>query len=123
MIYITDRNELNLKKSKLVLYFYAPWMMGHKRMLKMIQKVENKYPFTFYAINVDIFPEIPKKLNVESIPTVLYLKRKKIKKTINGLVLTSAFVHVFAQLAAIEEGEKENGTEREDRNDDSVNGS
>lgn len=91
--------EQDLKISSLqALYFYASWMPFHKKMLTMIDKIEDKYNISFTAIDVDAYKGLCKRFSVESIPTVLILKDGKEIKKITGIVLTSAFKSAFADI-------------------------
>ena len=97
MIFITEESDLCFDNMT-VLYFYAPWMPFHKKMIIMIDKMEQKYKnIKFYAINTDIFKSVCVRFSIDSIPTVLIFDKKEIKR-ITGLVLTSAFKSAFADI-------------------------
>lgn len=98
MIFITQEAELSLDKAQ-VLYFYATWMPYHKKMMHMIEKVEEKRKdIAFFAIDVDHFKGLCRRFDVVSIPSVLILQDGKEIKRINGLVMTSAFKSAFADI-------------------------
>lgn len=100
MIFITEESDLCFDGMS-VLYFYASWMPFHKKMLLMIDKMEQRYThIKFYAINTDIFKTICIRFSINSIPTVLIFDKKELKR-INGLVLTSAFKSAFADICNI----------------------
>ncbi len=98
MIFITQEEELSLNKTQ-VFYFYAIWMPFHKKMMHMIEKMEEKREdISFFAIDVDHFKGLCRRFSVESIPSVVVFKDGKEIKRINGLVMTSAFKSAFADI-------------------------
>ena len=99
MIFITEDYELKFKFKTQAFYFYATWMPFHKKMLVMIDKVENKYKdIDFYAIDSDHLKTICKQFKIESIPTVVIWSKLNEIKRINGFVLTKAFMHAFDEV-------------------------
>lgn len=99
MIFISKDEEIRLDDKILSLYFYAHWMPYHKKMLNMIDKIEEKYKdIIFVAIDVDCFAHLCKRFNVSSIPEILILDNGTEIKRINGLVLTSVLRSVFADI-------------------------
>lgn len=99
MQFLVQENDLSFLSKRQVLYFYASWMPFHKKMMIMIGKMENKYKdINFFAIDVDYFRGLCKRFNIESVPTVLILEYGAEKKRINGLVMTSAFKSIFADI-------------------------
>lgn len=101
MYFLTQENELKFSTPFSVMYFYSTWMpnIQHKKMLSMIEKIENKYDDVFFfAIDVDFFMKICQKYKVESIPTIIIMNTQSEIKRINGVVLTSAFKSVFADI-------------------------
>lgn len=97
MIFLDDEDSFCLNKIQ-VLYFYASWMPYHKKMITMIDKMEQKYKYQYIAVDVDFFKSLCKRFNITSIPTVLIFNNGKELKRINGLVLTSAFKSVFVDI-------------------------
>lgn len=103
MKFLTQEEEFKILPKIQSLYFYASWMPFHKRMLVMIDKMEDKYKdIEYIAIDVDCFKGLCKRFNIESIPTVLLLKNGKELKKITGLVMTSAFRSTFADICTSE---------------------
>ncbi len=99
MNFITQEKEVQMDLPLQSLYFYASWMPYHKKFLTMISKMEDKYKdMLFFAIDVDEFKSQCKRFEIDSIPTVIVLKGGKEIKRINGLVLTSAFKSVYADI-------------------------
>lgn len=98
MIFITQEEELSLDKAQ-ALYFYATWMPFHKKMMHMIEKIEEKRgDISFFGIDVDYFKGLCRRFEVDSIPSVVIFKDGKEIKRINGLVMTSAFKSAFADI-------------------------
>ena len=99
MIFLTQESDICFD-NRCVLYFYAPWMPFHKKMIIMIDKMEQKYNnIHFFAINVDAHKQICQRFSVNSIPTVIIFDKKELKR-INGIVLTSAFKKTFADICS-----------------------
>lgn len=97
MIFITQ-DDLTLDKTQ-AFYFYATWMPFHKKMMHMIEKMEEKREdISFFAIDVDHFKGLCRRFGIESIPSVVIFKDGKEIKRINGLVMTSAFKSAFADI-------------------------
>lgn len=108
MIFITDDSELKISTGIYGLYFYADWLLPHKKMLIMIDKVEKKFEkIKFYAIDTDSFKSACLRFKVNSLPTILVLGDggQEIKR-ITGMPMTSAFKKVFADIYASYESEK-----------------
>lgn len=99
MLFLTQEQELNFDSKIQSLYFYAPWMPFHKKMLTMISKIEEKHKdVSFFAVDVDSFKGLCKRFNIDSVPTTLIMSNGKESKRINGLPLTSAFRSAFADI-------------------------
>lgn len=99
MYFLSQDNDLNFINKIQSLYFYAPWMPYHKKMMIMIDKIEKKYTnIEFTAIDVDFFKNLCKRFEIKSIPTILIFYNGKELKRINGLILTSAFKSVFVDI-------------------------
>ena len=99
MNFISEEKDLQFVEGLQALYFYTSWMPYHKKMLVMIDKMEEKFkdiPFT--AVNADDFKSQCKRFDIESVPTIVVLKGGKEIKRINGLVLTSAFRSALADI-------------------------
>ena len=43
MNFITSENELKLNDGLCAVYFYAPWLVYHKKMMVMFNKIKDKY--------------------------------------------------------------------------------
>jgi thioredoxin-like negative regulator of GroEL len=99
MQFITQEEELQIDLPLQALYFYASWMPYHNKLITMIGKIEEKYKdISFFAVDVDAFPNQCKRFSVNSVPEVLVLKGGKEVRRISGLVLTSAFRSAFADI-------------------------
>lgn len=99
MIFLDDESEFKLLNTNQVLYFYANWMPFHKKMIIMLNKMEEKYKdVIFYAIDVDYFKKLCVRFSVKSIPEIILFKDGINKKNINGIILTSALKNIFSQI-------------------------
>lgn len=99
MKFITSEEELSIGGNLQSLYFYASWMPYHKKMLIMIDKIQEKYQnIEFIAIDVDHFKGLCKRFTIDSIPMVLILKDGAEVKRIAGITMTSAFRSAFADI-------------------------
>lgn len=99
MRFLAQEEDLKILPQIQSLYFYAPWIPFHKRMLVMIGKIEEKYKdIDFIAIDTDHFKGLCKRFSIDSIPAVLVLRDGRELKRITGLVMTSAFRSAFADI-------------------------
>lgn len=99
MIFITREEEIQIDLPLQSLYFYASWMVFHKKFLTMISKIEDQHKnMMFYAIDVDQFSNQCKRFSVSSIPTVLVLKDGVEVKRVSGLARTNTFKNVYADI-------------------------
>jgi len=99
MITIAEESEIFSDKNGIfAVYFFSKWMPFHKKMLLMIEKVEEKFNIKFLAVDVDDFKSAVKRLDIDSVPTVVVFKDNIEVKRIKGLVLTSAFKNTFMEI-------------------------
>jgi thiol-disulfide isomerase/thioredoxin len=99
MFFLLEENDFKIQNGRQALYFYSTWMPFHKKMNSMISKIEQKYKdISFCAIDVDLFKSLTKRFSVTSIPTVIILVNGIEKKRITGIVMTSAFKSMFADI-------------------------
>lgn len=89
MNFVTSELELDTKKGISVLYFYAPWLLLHKKMMEAFSKTEPHYKdIKFYAIDVSSFEHLCIRFNIESVPKILIMEDEgKIIKVLTGLIL------------------------------------
>lgn len=103
MLFLSQEEELKIGPQIQALYFYASWMPFHKKMLVMLDKMEERHSvIEFSAIDTDQFKGLCKRFSIESIPTVLILKNGVELKRITGLVLTKAFRTAFDDICSSE---------------------
>lgn len=95
MKFISNEQDIKIENNLQAIYFYASWVPFNKKMVSMIQKIEDKYKIPFLAVDVDFFKNQCKRFDVTSVPTIVVLKNGKEIKKINGLILMSAFKAVF----------------------------
>jgi|ERR1035437_3884672 thioredoxin-like negative regulator of GroEL len=99
MLFLTEEDELKNKANIKCLYFYSSWMPYNKKMLSIINKMEEKYnDIAYIAIDVDNFSGICHRFNINSIPTILILLNGEEIKKVNGLILTSALRRIFSDI-------------------------
>lgn len=99
MFFLTQEDQFKIYDGIQSIYFYAPWMPFHKKMNLMISKIEEKYKaVSFIGVDVDVFKSLIKRFNIDSIPTIVILSNGEEIARINGLVMTSAFKSVFADI-------------------------
>lgn len=113
MNYIVDELELKAREKGItVFYFYADWLLFHKKMQIMIEKAEEKYSeIEFRAVDIDSFKNIVQRFKIESIPTFVIMKDGGVEiKRLSGMMLTSAFMKAFGD---IEKGYKEKNHDKE----------
>lgn len=92
MIYLSSEENFKIDDSCHILYFYAPWMIFHKKFIKMISVVEeNDKNINFIAIDVDNYKNICKRYNVTAIPSIVMLYNRREINRCSGVLMTSAF--------------------------------
>ena len=96
MNFITSENELKLNDGLCAVYFYAPWLVYHKKMMVMFNKIKDKYKnINYYAVDVSHFKNFSIIYELSSIPTVIVFNNGKEINRITGVCLTSAFRAFF----------------------------
>ena len=104
MIYIIDEKEVKLNHGITSIYFYASWMPFHKKQLLMIEKIEEKFPnITFFGVDVDKFKGLVARFEIKSVPTFIIYSEGRLKKQLNGYLLTSAFVSAYTKICGKKE--------------------
>jgi thiol-disulfide isomerase/thioredoxin len=101
MYFLTKEEDLNLNHKASCIYFYASWMPFNKRMISLLEKVEEKYKdkdIVFYAIDVDFFKNLCKRFEVDAIPAIVVNKDSKLVKKINGVIMNSALKKIFVDI-------------------------
>ncbi len=99
MQFIIQENEIELNNGICSVYFYSNWMPFHKKMLSILDKMENKYKdIKHLAIDIDQLKTVVKRFDIESVPTTLIFKDGKEIKRIVGIVLTSAMRSAYADI-------------------------
>jgi len=96
MNFITNEDDVKIGKGIYAMYFYTPWLIHHKKMMIMINKVKEKYKDICYmGIDASHFKRIVSIYEVESVPTIILFNNGKEIDRINGVCLTSAFKAFF----------------------------
>lgn len=93
MNFITQESELDTKNGLSVIYFYAPWLLFHKKILEQLQDIESILKnIKFYGIDIDQFRNLVTRFGLTSLPTILIVKDEgKIVKNIVGIRATAGF--------------------------------
>lgn len=100
MIFITNESELRFENGIFALYFYADWLLFHKKILIMIKKMEQEYPtIKFYGVDLGSFKNLFQRFKVDTIPTIIMTvdNGKEIKR-LTGLTTTASFRKVFTDI-------------------------
>lgn len=96
MLFITDEEELKLNNKKQALYFYSSWMPLHKKMLTMLEKIEEQHKdMQFFAIDVDFFKNFIKRFDLKFLPTILVFDNGRKIKRIKGMYKTAEMIEMF----------------------------
>jgi thiol-disulfide isomerase/thioredoxin len=99
LLFITKEEEIILKDKIVSLYFYGSWMPFHKKMMIMLDKMEEKYKdILFLGIDVDFFKNVCRRFSISSVPTIVILNNGLEIKRIEGLVMTSALKSTFVEI-------------------------
>lgn len=85
MNFIASEDDLKIKSELTVLYFYAPWLLLHKKVMSTIALVEKKFKnIPFYGIDINLYPGYIPIYNVDVLPKIHLLKDGKLIKSITG---------------------------------------
>lgn len=87
MIQIITNDQLNLNNLSVV-KFGATWCPPCKLMKPTIEKLSSEFPeFTFFDVDMDENPELIKKFDIKSVPTLLIMKDSEELQRVVGLTL------------------------------------
>jgi len=101
MKFILEESELDINRGICVLYFYAPWLIYHKKMMAMFDKIMPKYnKIKFFGIDINYFKKYVMIYDVKSIPTVVIFYHGIELKRITGICLTSALKSIFIEITS-----------------------
>jgi hypothetical protein len=99
MLFLLDEKELTFDTQYQVLYFYRCQVPFHRKMLLMLNKMEQKYPkMSFFCIDTDYFNPVCRRFKVESLPEIVILKNRAQIKRISGVMATNEFNQIFADI-------------------------
>jgi thioredoxin 1 len=92
MIFIAQDTELDIKSGLSIIYFYAPWLLFHSKILKDLNEIESTYKnVKFYGIDINQFKSLVTRFNITSLPSILVAKDEgKIIKNIIGIQAASS---------------------------------
>ena len=88
-----ELNELIKKNNIVIIEFYATWCGPCQKMLPIFKSTAQKYlNIYFVTLNIDNNKKLAEKYNVISIPTIIFIKNKKVILTNNGLIQKNEFI-------------------------------
>ena len=72
--------------SNLILYFYASWCEPCHKMADLLSKYANYGIFNILKINIDNNPDITRNYNVQTLPSLVFLKKGNVVDMTNQLL-------------------------------------
>ena len=80
-------NDLVSQEKPVLIDFYADWCGPCQMLMPTVEKLAKEFDGTIeiQKVNIDQHPAIASKFGVRSIPTLLFIKDKKILERINGM--------------------------------------
>lgn len=118
MIYVNDNKDINYTKQKYILYFYANWLNLHEKMVLLLNNI--KYEIDIYAINIERTEEFIIRYEIESLPTIIFMKDKEIYKKFVGMPLKKSLeseIRKFIKETNEQEGRKPTRIEGKEQGD------
>ena len=102
-------NELIETPQGILLDFYATWCGPCKVLSPIIDELAEEFKgrAVIAKVNVDSNPELASFFKVRSIPTLIFIKEKKMLERINGLVPKPNLEEMLEDLIAYEVSEEE----------------
>lgn len=92
-------NNQSLDSGKVVLKFGATWCMPCNRLAKILEKIHEEFSdVKFYSVDIDDYPELARKFNIRSVPTVINLSDNNEIERIVGLLPLDVFRSAFRRL-------------------------
>jgi hypothetical protein len=99
MLFLVQENELIWKRTFQVLYFYSAEVSFNQKMCLMLNKMETiHHNADFFAIDADYFNGVLRRFNINSLPTVVILKKSKEIKRITNILKTVDFMDIFSDI-------------------------
>lgn len=96
MNFITSEEDLKINEGIHAVYFYTPWLIYHKKMMFMFDKIKEKYKdISYVGIDAHQFKKITSIYEVDCVPTVIIFNKGKEINRLRGVCLTSAFRAFF----------------------------
>jgi len=82
----TQWEEINNSPTPIFVIFYAKWCDPCNIMIPIIKQLEKEYSnFKFIEVDIDRNKEISEKFHIDSIPSLIIFKNKKIIFQITGI--------------------------------------
>jgi thioredoxin-related protein len=98
MEFLTKEEDIRWSSGINSFYFYSTTMPFHKKMIKMVSQVENKFKLSFLAIDTDYFITTPIRFNLDSVPVIIIYQNSKEIYRINGMVDTQNFIEIYSTI-------------------------
>ena len=98
MDFLTKEEDIRWSSGINSLYFYSTTMPFHKKMIKMVSQVENKFKLSFLAIDTDYFITTHIRFNLDSVPVIIIYQHSKEIYRINGMVDTQNFIEIYSTI-------------------------
>lgn len=103
MQFLLKEEDFKISSNIHVIYFYTTWMIYHKKMMIVFDKIEKKYnQIDYMAIDADYFKGLCKRFLIESVPTIIFFKNGKEVKKIDGLISTNNIVNILDDISNLD---------------------
>jgi thioredoxin-like negative regulator of GroEL len=79
-----DLEEILKTKDTCFILFYAPWCPFSQRFLSVFEKCAQSTTQKCYRMEIDEHPNLCERFSVEVYPTVLFFKKEKVMKRLDG---------------------------------------
>lgn len=79
-----EKFDAALKEGNVIMGFTAPWCGYCRRLRPILMKIADEVDVPIYGINTDEDPELAKRYDVDTIPTLIFFKDGKLADRIIG---------------------------------------
>jgi len=66
-----DKEVMQIRNTKVIVYFCAPWCVPCKQILPTLEKVSSEGIANFVKVNIDECPDIADRYKIASVPTFI----------------------------------------------------
>ena len=110
MISVINESDFKVEHGLYAVKFWATWCQPCRLMDPMIKKLEEEFSdIKFLSIDIDQVPELAKKFEIKSIPTIILIKDNEVAETIIGTHRLSLLKTLFNNLIIKTKNSEENG--------------